>query len=188
MQLPLNHLTNEQLEFRLRCLKKLGDEGWSSRSETMLTEMEQEAGLAPVAQPTEEPSAFRRRLLIDTAFGRRSLEECLDDWQREDYEAADQGWLRMVTGRGDARLNYYFERPKGHDKTTGLATMALWALYASPRPLVGVAGAGKLDQAALLRSAIELMVFQNPWLGESIKVNNYEVVNRRTGSRPPRSG
>lgn len=131
-----------------------------------------------IATPTE----FRRRLLIEVGGELRPLEDCLDDWQQADYEQSDKGWLRMVTGAGTEKLNYYFERPKGHDKTTGLATMSLWALHSSPRALTGVAGAGKLEQAKLLRDEIEKKVRANPWLGETIKVNNYEISNRRTGS------
>lgn len=128
------------------------------------------------------PRQFRQRLQIEAGGQLKPLEDCLDDWQRADYEEADKGWLRMVTGEGDGKLNYYFERPKGHDKTTGLATMSLWALHASPRALTGVAGAGKLEQAKLLRDEIDKKVRTNPWLAETIKVNNYEISNRMTGS------
>lgn len=134
------------------------------------------------ARSLATPKQFRRRLLIEAGGELKPLEDCLDDWQRDDYEEADRGWLRMVTGQGAGKLNYYFERPKGHDKTTGLATMSLWALYASPRALTGVAGAGKLEQAKLLRDEIDKKVRANPWLAETIKVNNYEITNRMTGS------
>jgi hypothetical protein len=134
--------------------------------------------------PTDilHPSDFRAQLLIDAGGTLKPLESCLDPWQREDYEAADQGWLRMVTGQGDGLLRYYFERPKGHDKTTGEAHMAGWALHVAQRPLEGLAAAGSMDQAYKLAAAMDGMVRRNPWLSETISVHNREVVNKKTGS------
>ena len=122
-------------------------------------------------------------MLINTGRAIEPLEASLDGWQRADYEAADPGWLRMVTGQGEGKLRFYFERPRGHSKTTDQAVMAGWALYASTRPLVGIAAAGKKDQAKLLRDGLACLVRQNDWLAESIEVNNYQAINRRTGSK-----
>lgn len=179
--IDLSHLTNEQIASLLCSSKRLHAEGLLSMSPA-LPATERLMGIAS-GKEMETPSEFRRRLLINSGGDLRPLDDCLDPWQREDYETADRGWMRMVEGRGDAKLNYYFERPKGHDKTTGLATMSLWALYASPRQITGVAGAGKLEQAAFLRDAAGAMVSQNPWLRDRVKVHNYEVVNQATGSR-----
>lgn len=172
-------LTNEQLLQSIAYGEKLLNEGWLSTE--ALEALESMAQLVP--DPILSPREFRARLLIDAAGSLRPLEDSLDSWQREDYEAADRGWLRMVTGQGDGKLRYYFERPKGHDKTTGMAHMAGWAMHVCQRPLEGVAAASTQDQAKKLRDAIDKMVRRNPWLAESLRVNNYEVVNRRTGSK-----
>lgn len=171
--------TDEQLADLITCGDKLLSEGWLSEESAAVLESVSRRLPAPILSPRD----FRRKLLIDASGLLVPLEDSLDDWQREDYEAADQGWLRMVSGIGDAKLRYYFERPKGHDKTTGEAHMAGWAMHVCTRPLDGVAAASTLDQAQRLRDAIDKMVRRNPWLKQSLRVNNYEVINDRTGSK-----
>lgn len=186
--IDLSHLTNEQLlslrvsrKNLLELTQKLHDAGSLSTSPS-LPEVETILGMNQ-QETMESPEAFRRRLLIDAMGELRPLEDSMDDWQREDYQAADQGWLRMATGIGSGKLRYYFERPKGHDKTTGQAHMVGWAMHVCNKPLEGVCAASTQDQARRLRDAIDKMVRRNPWLEESLCVNNYEVVNRRTGSK-----
>ena len=112
------------------------------------------------------------------------LGDVMDDWQRTDYEALDSGW-RVVAGHDveSPVLRAYLERPRGHDKTTGTATMLSWALLASPSPLKGIAAASDKDQAQLIRDAVNQLVSDNPWLGMFLKVHNYEVINVVTGSK-----
>ena len=158
--------------------EKLLAEGWLSTQSVEALE----SLAAEIPHRMLNPQDFRRRLLIDASGSSKPLESCLDPWQREDYEAADQGWLRMVTGHGDAKLRYYFERPKGHDKTTGEAHMAGWAMHVCPRPLEAIAVASTLKQAQQIAEAMDRMVRRNPWLSDTISVYNRDVKNRRTGS------
>jgi len=109
----------------------------------------------------------------------------MDDWQRADFEALDAAWLR-AGGRSETepqQSRAYLERPRGHSKTCDLAVMALWALAFAQRPISGAAAAGDRDQARLLRDAIERIVRANPWLAETLEIQNYRVLNPRTGSQ-----
>lgn len=130
-----------------------------------------------------DPAAFRRKLFIDLSGRSVRLGDVLDEWQRQDFEAMDDAW-RRIAGKfdGECCARAYLERPKGHSKTTDLAAMALWALFASPRKIVGVSAAAAKPQAKLLRDAIDTILRLNRWLWEEIRVNNYEVKNIRTGS------
>ncbi len=130
------------------------------------------------------PREFRRSLLIDCDGVSKTVEAALDPWQREDYEALDSAWARLV-GKldvADCKQRAYLERPRGHSKTTDLAVQALYALFASERKIVGVAAAAAKKQAKLLRDACDQILRLNSWLAAEIIVNNFEVRNTRTGS------
>ncbi len=132
------------------------------------------------ARPKLTPAEFRSRLLIDAPGGPRRLSDVLDPWQRTDFEAIDPAWEAMVVQQAVPIKCGYMERPRGHSKTSDMAVSAAWALWASPRTVSGVAGAGSQQQAKLLRNGIERLARLNPWLG--LSVQNYRVVNKRTGS------
>ena len=58
------------------------------------------------------PAKFRKALKIETDAGLRSFDSCLDDWQRQDFEAIDDAW-RLVAGH-DVTPQYqraWLERP-----------------------------------------------------------------------------
>lgn len=131
-----------------------------------------------------DPRAFREALLIDTDSGPRPLGECMDPWQRSDFEALDSGWMRAAgqTVEGVCRSRGWLERGRGHSKSADLGIMAAWALFASRRRLFGVAAAGDQDQARLLRDAIGRLLYINPWLASILEVQAYRVINARTES------
>lgn len=130
----------------------------------------------------ESPTDFRRRLMIDARGTIRPLEDCLDPWQRDDYEALDAGWRKLLTGEGDGKLRAYIERPRGHSKTTDIAVQILYALACYPKAIRGVAASGDKDQAGLIRKAIVDLLRENLWLNEVIEVQRNLIVNQATGS------
>ncbi len=132
----------------------------------------------------KDPAEFRRGLLVETDQGARPFVDVMDVWQREDFQVLDPGW-RAVAGhpvRGGFQ-RAYLERPRGHSKTTDIAIMCAWALFASPRALDGYVAAADKDQARLDRDAIAKLVQLNPWLKSYLDVQAYRVVNPLTGSR-----
>ncbi len=136
-----------------------------------------------MAEVVADPMEYRKALTIDAGGELRQLDDVMDDWQRRDYEALDAGWRRVAGEPSpNAVLRAYLERPRGHDKTTGIATMATWALLRSVKCIHGVAAASDQDQAGLIRGAIQTIVQSNPWIGLFLKVHNYQVRNTVTGS------
>ena len=131
----------------------------------------------------EDPAFFRQHLQIDTDDGLRRLGEVMDDWQRADFAAMDLGFRRAcghsVQG-GHQRA--WLERPRGHSKTSDLAIMATWALAFSGRAIKGICAAGDRDQARLIRDSIERLLRSNPWLGRALKIQQYRIVNKHSGS------
>lgn len=130
----------------------------------------------------QSPAAFRAALLIDTDSGPKPFWP--DPWQQADFAALDSGWKRAVIGTSQPaeKQRAWLERPRGHSKSADLGSMAAWALFASRRPLSGIAAAGDQDQARLLRDAISKLLHHNPWLARVLEVQAYRVVNLHTGS------
>lgn len=130
-----------------------------------------------------DPKAFRNALVIDADGGARALGKCIDSFQRKDFEALDESWQRVAGQRKECRyLRAYLERPRGHSKTSDLAVMVTWVLFASSRRLTGVAAAADKDQAKLLRDAVERLVRANRWLQQLLTIDRYRVHNKHTGS------
>lgn len=138
---------------------------------------------ATLQRLASDPAEFRRQLVIDADGGPRRLADCLDDWQAADFAAIDAGWRRVVGLPADgAKQRAYLERPRGHSKTSDLAVMVTWALFAARRQIAGVAAAADKDQGRLLRDAVAKLVALNAWLAGLLDVQAYRVVNVRTGS------
>jgi hypothetical protein len=131
------------------------------------------------------PAAFRAELLIDRSGDAVRLADCMADFQREDFEALNAGWLRAMGVKGGDGTGYsraWLERCRGSSKTSDIAVMVAYALAFAPRAIVGIAAAADADQAALIRSAIERLLRLNPWLRRLLRVHQWKVVNERTGS------
>ena len=129
-----------------------------------------------------DPVKFRNALLIDCDGVPKRLGDMLDPWQDLDFHVLDGGWEEIVGQDCEGYKRAWLERPRGHSKTSDLAVMVCYALFASRRKLTGYAAAGDLDQAALLRNAIDGIVRLNPWLAQILTVDKGRVYNDRTGS------
>jgi hypothetical protein len=130
-----------------------------------------------------DPAVFRSALLIDTDDGPKRLAECMDPWQREDFQALDPACRRIAGQKIDPpHLRIYLERARGHSKTTDIGVAASYLLFAAERKIDGVACAADKDQAGLIRDAIDRLLRLNPWLAESLEVQAFRVINKHTGS------
>jgi hypothetical protein len=133
-----------------------------------------------------DPAVFREHLLIDTDMGPVRLSSVADPWQLADFQALDAGWRQVARrdAKGDAPayLRSYWERPRGHSKTSDTAAMATYALYGSRQKINGVVAAADKDQAKLTRDAIERLVGLNPWLADVLDVQTWVVRNKHTKS------
>src|SRR4051812_24739830 len=99
-----------------------------------------------------DPAAFRAALLIDGDNGPCKLADCLDPWQRDDFQALDPTWRRVAGQDVEPRfMRAWLERGRGHSKTGDASVMATWVLFASRRKLSGVVAACDRDQAGLVR-------------------------------------
>jgi phage terminase large subunit-like protein len=106
----------------------------------------------------------------------------LDTWQQTDFAALDQGWQAAAGQQSTGVLRAWLERPRGHSKTSDLAVMAAWALFASRHRISGYGSAADAEQAKLLRDSVDRLVRLNPWLGQILTVKANAVVNGHTGS------
>lgn len=130
-----------------------------------------------------DPAVFREHVLIDTDAGPRPLAEVCEPWQAADFEALDASWQRVAgLPVGEAPRRAWFERPRGHSKTSDTAIAVTWALAFSQRKLSGVVAAADSDQAGLLRKAIDSLLRLNPWLASMLTVQQSRVLNPHSGS------
>lgn len=117
-----------------------------------------------------DPAVFRQHLRIDVSGSPTPLGRVLQDWQAQDFTALDTAWQQMAGQKAKDRPKQraYLERGRGASKTSDLAVMATWALFASRRPITGYAAAGDImqrDRALLLRLKTAL-----PYSGSSSAV------------------
>lgn len=130
-----------------------------------------------------DPAAFRSALLIDADGQTVRCAERLDQWQRDDFIAIDPALRRMVGQNVTPKQQRaWLERPRGHSKTTDLAILVCWSLFACRRRLAGVAAAADAEQAGLLRDAVSKLVQLNPWLARFLEVQRYLIRNPHTDS------
>lgn len=129
------------------------------------------------------PAKFRSSLRIDADGTPVTFADTMEPWQAEDFAALDTAWQR-VAGQ-DVQPHYqraWLERPRGHSKTTDIAVMTTWAVFASRRKLSGIVAAADKDQAKLIRNGIDTLVRLNPWLSKILDVQQWLVRNVHTGS------
>ncbi|GIX05529.1 MAG: hypothetical protein KatS3mg114_1398 [Planctomycetaceae bacterium] len=132
---------------------------------------------------TQQPALFRQ--LIRLSPQAPLLREQIQPWQERDFRRLDAAW-RHVAQRDSAAPSYcraYFERPRGHSKTTDLAVQVAWALQYADHRVQGVAAAADRDQAALLLACLQRLVSANPQWCPDLCVSRQTVWHRRTGSR-----
>ena len=137
-----------------------------------------------LADLQRDPRAFRDRLQIDADGRTVRLAQVMDDWQRDDFLALDAAWCELVSAEATmvSSGRAWLERPRGHSKTTDIAVMVCWALFASRRPIKGIAAAADQDQSRLLRDAIRMLCRCNPWLGQLFSITRDKITNKHTES------
>jgi len=129
------------------------------------------------------PHLFRQSLRIDCDGTEKPLGQCLDPWQQEDFQALDPAWKAICGQRIQNPIRrFYLERCRGASKTSDIAIMASWALFASRRQIKVFCGAVDKDQASLIRQAIETLLRLNPWLSKILSTRQNKILNERTGS------
>jgi hypothetical protein len=146
----------------------------------MASKRDTERGIAAIKA---DPALFRRALIIDADGEERELGPSLDPWQRKDFEALDDAWRAVAGQKIDVKYRRaWIERPRGHSKTSDIAAMASYALFAAPRRIAGAVVAADKDQAALLKDAVSKLCQLNSWLGAVLDVQKERILNRLTDS------
>lgn len=164
-------------------LASLTPEEWRTVQAAAWTEASEAA--RPIAHRSMRH--FRTAIQIETPDGGLvPYEFALEaGWQRPDVEAVDPAIENVFKPGSVERAflkRFYFERARGHSKTTDQAIIVLGMAYSSARTLTGVIGSGTKDQAALLRRQAEKVVSLNPWIRERVEVTKYAIANKVTGT------
>ncbi len=117
-----------------------------------------------------------------TAMESRKWGDVADDWQKADALAIDPALQRAI-GRSDkpARSRVWLERPRGHDKTSSIGQLCVYALAFATRPVKAYAYASDRDQSKLLLTAMQTCIRMNPYLADILAVEQHRVVNHAAG-------
>lgn len=132
----------------------------------------------------QDPQTFRNCLFLD-ADRQHRLASAIEPWQQRDFTALDPGW-KVVAGvdvSSHPIQRGYIERPRGHSKTTDIATQITWILLAAKQPIIGLAAAADRDQADLIHQAIDRLIRFNKPLCDELELIQHRVRNPETGSR-----
>ncbi len=129
------------------------------------------------------PAAFRRLLKL-SPDDPTPFTILMQDWQRNDFEALDDAWLRLAGEAVEPKYRRaYIERPRGHSKTLDMAVQIAWIILCSPHFVHGLAAAADRDQAALIRNSVQNIARLNPELCADLDIQRHAVINPATGSK-----
>ena len=104
------------------------------------------------------PICFRDALRIDCDGTPKRLGDVVEDWQQDDFARLDPAWRSVVGKDVECLRRAWLERPRGHSKTSDIAVMVCWALFAARRSIKDIATAADRDQAGILRDQIAKLV------------------------------
>lgn len=140
------------------------------------------------ARYAQDPMAFLQDRLIDVDGIARKAGDVMDPWQVNDFQDLCPAMLR-TTGRSttDCRNRAWWERGRGHDKTSGIAAVVAYLLTYTSRPLKGYCFAADKDQAGLLKDALQTLTRLNPTLNNVLTIQKDSVVNTAT-NHPGKGG
>ncbi len=94
-------------------------------------------GMTDIATFAANPAAFRNELMIPSADrGARKFGDVMADFQRQDFAKLDPALISLAKGKKPKIGRYWWERTKGASKDSDAATVLLWLLTVSPRPLL----------------------------------------------------
>ncbi len=128
------------------------------------------------------PAAFRDALLVPTGRGEFRFTDVQADFQRERFASLDPALLAVARGQQPPCGRHWWEATKGASKDTDLAMCVLWLLAFTSRPLTIQIAAADQDQADELRKAAKGILHCNEWLGQAVRIHNWEMVCQRTYS------
>ena len=122
------------------------------------------------------PREFFQSLNIVTDDGPRRWGEVMADFQRADLESLENALRRVVGLPIDESLEtvaqHYWEYSRMAAKTTTLAAIANYTVYASPRPFAGMIAAVDQDNARYVLDGVRLQVRENPHLSQLVRDPN----------------
>ncbi len=130
-----------------------------------------------------DPAYFRSQLVIEVAGKPVRYASVAADWKELDFQAMDPAWMRCagLLDNGVQKMRAMLERCRGASKTADLAIMGCWALAFAVFAIRLISCSGDRDQAKLLRDAIRRLATLNPWLGQTLQIQQWTIRNERNG-------
>lgn len=121
------------------------------------------------------PGQFQRQIRIPSAHGPRRFRDVMVKFQRDRFRQINPSLVAVAAGERPPVGRFFWEATKGASKDSDLAVCLLWLLAFTERPLTVQVGANDRRQADELRMAARDIIFENPWLGDWVKINKWQV-------------
>ncbi len=129
-----------------------------------------------------DPMAFLNELVVPINGRGIRFAEAMAAFQRERFKQLIPALVDVAHGRKPAIQRHWIEATKGASKDSDLATLLLWLIAFSRRPLTIQVGAADADQAAEMRKAAGDVLRLNSWLADRVKIGNWRIECRATGA------
>lgn len=131
-----------------------------------------------------DPAEFLRRVLIETDSGAQPWATVTDPWQRDDVNGILPSLKRLVCADAPEPVicRAWWERPRGHAKTSDFALLLLWVLLFSRRRRRAVWCGADQDQGLLGLEACRVIIAHNPWMDRLLSIHSDRIINEHTGS------
>lgn len=130
------------------------------------------------------PMHFIKALNAEGPNGVEKFGNFVAQFQIDDFNAMTPAmmYLAGVSSVKPDVQRFWRQRSRGSSKTTDIAMIALWLLWACDRKIEGLCGADDREQASLIKNQMLKIVQYNSWLYEDIEFQNKIIVSTRTGS------
>lgn len=124
---------------------------------------------------------FVRGLVIPSASGPQRFSKCIAPFQEKCFTDLAPSLTAVKAGTMPPCRRFWIERTKKASKDADLASMVLWLLAFSERPLLVQVSAATQQQAGILKARVEALLHYNEWLNSRVRVVQNRVLGTRLG-------
>lgn len=140
----------------------------------MITPYDEDELLKEVEQRCQASFEFFLNIIrVKSATGPQQFLDCMAVHQRRCFNDLVPQVEKLRDGENLDFSRFWIERTKKASKDSDIALVITWLLAFPKRPFLIQVGAGDKEQAAIVRSRIEDILYYNPWLRRLVSVTKY---------------
>ncbi len=113
---------------------------------------------------------FIRGLTIPSAYGPKTFELVMADFQREFFEDIAPSLHALKDGNMPPKRRFWLERTKKTAKDADVAACLIWLMAFTSRPFLGQVCAANSEQAAIIEDRARAILYHNKWLHDYVDI------------------